>query len=721
MKRLIFIICLFICIFTACKNVSEPDGDSVYFSNDDENEETRPEYPVILAPSSNRIVSAFYSEGIFCLYDGESYGYVDEGGRELTGFVYDFAYPFSQGLACVRRDGKYGYINLNGDIAIPLIFDKANPFSEGLAYFEINDRYGFMDKAGEERFLTNFDSVSSFSEGLAYFSLDGKYGYIDINGEIIIPPAYDDVDFFLNGLARVRKGPHCGVIDKTGREIIAINYDRVEPDKALIIVQSEDKYGCFNQKGSFVLPTEYEQLRTDGDYIFLGQDGKEGLADMEGAVLLKPSYDSIFVLPGKKLAIVVENSRYGVVDFKGNKILPAIYDWIRCGATEESEILAVNLNEKWGLLDVNDYTEEVHFIYEDFGDIDDNKAVACMEGKYGVIDNTGAEVLPFEYEAIQISEKSDFFCVKQNGKWTLFDQNANQVSKKPYDSITEFGGGFRCEEYGRFGFLNKSGEEILPPTFTFGYSDIYNTDNCYIFRRADSKDDRIVITEAIMKTDMGELQKNEITPRIKQYNEFIRDGHMEITDWENASDITMDVLEHYEISCRLYAACESGNPILYIHAEPYLDTPFPLTYSGFFSIKDKKIYELLTGFQCGGSIGGNYIHLWYDKKDMKTKLGSTGIYGGFGGQARDADIYDYEEGVLKPAYTFYSVRQSVGNYSDNLVQNAHLYYDDRNLPFTKDSVLQAEYVSEYQINGEQTTLENYRESFYSRFLEIPCY
>lgn len=671
--------------------------------------------------SSNGIEAAFYREGLFCLFDGESYGYMDESGQEITGFLYDFAYPYSQGLACVRRDEKYGYLDSNGRIAIPFLYDKATPFQEGLAYFEIGDKYGFIDRTGKEQLLLDCDSISSFHEDLAYYSLDGKYGYMDRNGDIVISPIYDDADYFQNGLAKVRKGSYFGVIDKNGREVVAVRYDQVDMDEKLITVQSDKKFGCFNLKGMSVLAIVYDQIHRYGDDIVIWQDSKVGLADIEGNIMLPVSYDSIATLSEKPLAIIEENGLFGVVDYEGNERMPMVYDWIRYNDIKESEILAVSLNEKWGFFNINDFTQTVPFTYEEVGNVYGNRAVACLDGQYGVLDNKGVIIQPFEYEGIRLFEENDCSSVKKDGKWILLDYNGNQISKKAYDSITEFGDGYLCEESSRFGILNRKGEEIQAPIFSYGMDYAYYTENCYITRCVNSgeRENCIVIKKEIEKKDTSELLINEITPRIKQYHEFIKDGHMSIKEWENDFGITMDQLEHNKLTYQLWRLGNFDLPVLYVFAQSYSSTPYPLTYSGFYCIEDNQLQELLIGYECGGSIGGNYVNLWYDKMEKLIKLGSTGTYGGFGGNALDADIYDYEKGSLKAPLSFSRVRQSVANYGEELVQNAHLFYDDSNIPYTEDSILQAEIVIAYYVNGEQTTLENYTESFSNRFLAIP--
>lgn len=92
--------------------------------------------PLLVIPSSAEWIDlVFVSEGMYCIFDGDQYGFSSEDGRKITPCIYDIANPFSEGLACVSKEGKYGYIDVEGETAIPFVYDRATPFVEGLAYF----------------------------------------------------------------------------------------------------------------------------------------------------------------------------------------------------------------------------------------------------------------------------------------------------------------------------------------------------------------------------------------------------------------------------------------------------------------------------------------------------------------------------------------------------------------------------------------------------------
>lgn len=541
-------------------------------------------YPLILElPSTEDIALTAYSEGIFLVFNGKTYGFLDKAGELITDFVYEHAYPFSEGLACVKKDGKYGFINREGEVVISLIYDRANSFSEGLAYFEADGRYGFLNQKGEQAFQLDCDSISSFQEGLAYFSLDGKYGYIDQNGEKVIPPIYDDADYFSGGIARVRKGIYFGAIDTRGREVIKTVYDSVTVDRESVVVESESKFGSFDRNGMEVMPVIYDTLPVEqGKIVYKEEDNQDGM-------------------------------------------------------------------------DV----------------------------------------------------------VRQDGKYHLADRNGAMVGSREYDEIIRDGDSYRIESNGAYGFLNAKGEEVIPPVYDFiSYNEVYQSSNCCIPLKWQENARSIIITGEPGSRDLSAmLLKNEITPRIGKFHELIESGSFTVNDAESSHVVTMEKLRYEDLTMRLYCVEGGSSPVLYIHSEPYTCTNFPLSESAFFSVEDGELKELLSGYQCGGSLGGDFVHLWFDRDEEIVKIGVSGEWGGFGGYSSNHEIYSYETGVMEEEKRFWMVRQTTGNFLPQaLLEHPDMYFDETgNNPYTKETIFEAEHLSEYRIDEEQTTPDRYYE------------
>ncbi len=579
-------------------------------------EPPKSQYPQILTPTSIDVIDyAVNSEGKFCIYDGKKYGFMDDSGNEITPYRYDYAYPFSEGLACVRLGEKYGFIDDKGNTIIPLAYDKASPFSEGLAYFAEGDEYWFIDKNGDEAFLLNCDSVSSFKEGLAYFSDGGKYGYIDKVGKVAIKPIYDDTNYFQDGLAKVRVGLKLGVIDKNGTEIVPVDYDDISFDNGYIITELGSKYGCFDKSGSLIF---------------------------------KPVYDSITILPGKDSAIVYLSDQPEIVDFKGNIEVSAKYDSIAYYGSEYGDgMIEVRINDKVGFLDMSDFIEVVSPVYDWASFFSKGHAVVGNGNKYGVIDKNGNTVVPLSYDYVELFDNGTL-ALNQGDEYVLADANGKIINDNQYDSIDEIGSYYIVETGGKYGFLDEIGTEVVEPVydyiFTGEYNNVYNSENCCVATVYGSEPkDCIIVTGQDQDTDLSDLLlQNEITPRIKPFNQYEKCGSINIpsSDDKTMAVSVADGMNECYKEFKLYDIDGSGNQVLYFYAESLIrQGPGILSYSGLYSVKNGSANELVTGYECGGTMGGDVVSFFKDTETSKILIGEDNYVGSFKGNAGGCDIY----------------------------------------------------------------------------------
>jgi len=66
--------------------------------------------------------------------------FIDQSGKLVTPFIYEYATFFNEGRAAVRKGGKWGYIDLTGDEVIPCTFAEAGLFRNGKAHVKVGDK-----------------------------------------------------------------------------------------------------------------------------------------------------------------------------------------------------------------------------------------------------------------------------------------------------------------------------------------------------------------------------------------------------------------------------------------------------------------------------------------------------------------------------------------------------------------------------------------------------
>lgn len=683
------------------------------------------QYPLVATPSDAKWIDfVIVSEGKYCIFNGEKYGFIAEDGTEITPCIYDIAYPFSEGLACVCKDGKYGYIDAKGETALSFDYDRATPFAEGLAYFSIGDTYGFMDKTGTQVLSFECDSVSSFQEGLAYFSIDGRYGYIDQEGQIVIEPIFDDAGYFKEGLAKVMKDGRYGIINREGDFIVTPEYDSIVPAGSFIIAQTGEEYTCFDKEGKVLLErSENIYAPADGEYAYFKKAGKEGLIDIEGNILIEPLYDWISLqTPEQNLAIVKAENVYGVVDLRGEVMIPVSYSQITydsfAGDAEGGMFLLTDADGNMECVDTADFAEKISCDHDSIDWISEDRAVVSLDGLSGIIDRDGNLIEPIEYDTIRFFTNGAVWMKKGRTGWFYNSSGEKIDGSYYYDNILLIGNCYQTEKDGKFGFLNEQGESVISPIYD--YISDYEVCGCSsgICISTDYNSDigdSVIKTGEPETTDLSEvLLQNEITPRLGLYQEFARNGCINVAD-ATVSGHTADQedLRGYKKMYKLYDLDYSGEPILYFHAEPYKYNNFPESYSGFYAIQDDQLVELITGFECGGSSRGDYACLWYDRETSRVLPGTNGVSGGFAGYAFWSVVFDRKDEEMTSIASFGYITQVISNYSDEELAHAELLYDEEDKPYTKETLAQADKerdsAQQYLVNGVQTTIEEYQQ------------
>ncbi len=194
-------------------------------------------------------------------------------GTDLTGYKYMEAYAFRSGLSAVMENTDRGalyFINENGNRVLG----------------EVKSHY----MASYERHV-----ITCYRMPLT-------------NGIESIGSFYMD-----HGLIRVRKQ----IIDYSG--LVVYNVIRVIIDEDVLI----DRYG-----NEFPLPAGYKLLSYSDGMIVLEKNGKVGVMDYTGNWIAEPIYASAAPFVDGLSALTTADGRVGMIDTKGNIILPFAYEHI---------------------------------------------------------------------------------------------------------------------------------------------------------------------------------------------------------------------------------------------------------------------------------------------------------------------------------------------------------------------------------------------------------
>lgn len=668
------------------------------------------ELPIIFEiPDLEHTGHVVISEEGYLVYNGTYYHYFSETGREIGSGRYHTASPFQEGLACAEQDGKYGFIDQNGDAAIPFTYDWAGSFSDGRAYFEIGDRYGYLDRSGSEIVVLDCDSASSFQEGMAYISVDGKYGFINTDGEIVIPLVYDDVSYFESGMAKVRTGSKFGIIDTTGKKIIPIIYDMVEIRTGFINTRSDQINRCYNINGQLLLEN-YEWVNSDineyNRFLKYQSNGKRGLIDRQGNIIIPPEYDWITVIPPLNMICLRQGDQEWLASESGEMLTSVKYDNISFNPPYDAAV--VQVGEKYGLLNLADLSEAAPIIYDSLSVVN-NKALYMLNGKQGVMNSNGEIIVPSQDEYIYLFSNEYMAFIKKD-KYCLVNPAGEPITDYEFDHIEESGDWFIVKKDHSYGFVNRYGEDVVPPIYSsLNTSDIYGAAEqqrtCFISTDGQtSKPNKYIIrTGKINSPDYNELtMRNEITPRQKEFQNFSRDYLL------NSGQLTLEISTVFIKKNKILSLNNNSNPILYLYFSPASYWGSGITDSGFYSMSKGEVKAIVTGYECGGTSGGDQVCLYTDSDTSDIYIGTTGFCGGFVGYSNSSCIYLFDDGIAEQLSSYTIINQTIKNYDSSALseKNDYLYNASDGL-YTYGTDAEDQWVAEYILNEETVTREKY--------------
>lgn len=317
-----------------------------------------------------------------------SWGALDENGKEIIACVYDSLIQSLGENVVVRFHKQFGAINLHEDWIIspqPYVLKLINEdcyleftnentflksFSGKVIYFTNNriDIYSnylleylssgavwkvdLQGRIMERQVLPDlFAKIFEESEGLTAVKRDGKFGFIDSRNRLRIANRYEDCQPFSERLAAIKILGKWGYINHEDKIAIQPVYDEVTAfKKNVAIVRQKDFYGIINKAGKIILPVRYHQLYVLPNHrVVVEVNGLKGLADADGKLLVSPKFNSLQDLDNGYV-IVERNKKYGLLTLEGISTIPMIYDYLSYD-TFHHHYLALKKSE-WTVTDI---------------------------------------------------------------------------------------------------------------------------------------------------------------------------------------------------------------------------------------------------------------------------------------------------------------------------------------------------------------------------------
>jgi hypothetical protein len=225
------------------------------------------------------------------------------------------------------------------------------------------------------------------------------------------------------------------------------DYVIIHKGKPVYLVRKNNLAGLIDQRGEIVFDFVYANIsQGENVYYFSTAEGKTGVMDSNFKLILPAQYEYLHQLKeNPDLYIIVSSNYYGLINKRGEVVKEAIY----YGGIEFHNGFALVMRHE-------------------------NLPNGQHRWRRGFLDTNGNEVIPCIYDDVR-HFREDMAAVQIDGKWGFINKAAKIVVEPQYDYVGTFINGLASVRMGGyneppmyFGFVDKDGNEIIPPT-TYRY------------------------------------------------------------------------------------------------------------------------------------------------------------------------------------------------------------------------------------------------------------
>ncbi len=285
---------------------------------------------------------------------------------------------------------------------------------------------------------------------LEWVEENGKWGLYDFKlKKFIVPPQFEDAEFYGNQFSTVKQGDKYKIINHKGESLMADFDTTVNFSRSLILAKRGEKYlflvkkkliqGSLGFVNQLTLEKEYDQviMSYNDDFSVVGLNGKFGYINEEGDEIIPLNYDAATIFEGGIAAVKMEE-KWGVIDKSNEIVIDFKYKIMR--RYRNGYAVAKNNRGKWGMIDAQD-KPHIPFKYQYLSPYnDENISIARFKKRYGLLDENGTIIVPFQYEFDETYSGLLHICMnymwfKKDGKWGTVDYTGQEVIPFIYDEL----------------------------------------------------------------------------------------------------------------------------------------------------------------------------------------------------------------------------------------------------------------------------------------------
>ena len=271
---------------------------------------------------------------------------------------------------------------------------------------------------------------------------------------------------------------------------------------------------------------ERKEITKDYEYFALYAQNKWGVINQDGEEVIQPSYQEMIIIPDKTKDVFIctynvneETGTYQTkaINSKNEEILTG-YDQIEAldnmdensNVWYEENILRVEKNGKYGLIDLLG-KELIPVEYDEITVLDgvENSIIIKKDNKMGLVNDTGSIIIECNYKEIKnlgSTYKDGYITVDDNGKYGVISATKRQILENKYEEIKQIAlkEYYVVKEDGKTKLINSKGESIIED----GFDDIKSaTSNGVIFTKNNLYGEMSTTGEITLETQYQDLKE----------------------------------------------------------------------------------------------------------------------------------------------------------------------------------------------------------------------
>ena len=239
--------------------------------------------------------------------------------------------------------------------------------------------------------------------------------------------------WYEDNVLKVKKGEKYGLINLSGKELLKSEYTSINALKGIknaIIIEKDGKFGIVDNEGKTILDPIYLEVTNLGKdnksgYIVKNENGKYGIVDYSKTQILEAKYDGVERIYNNELYVVIEGGKQKIVNKAGEDVLTEGFDEIKKILKNQDLGVIYKANEKYGVMTLSgDVTLEANFDNLEEGKM--GALIATKDSKVGIVDISGSEKVPYQYNSIVYNEAADIYIAEdENINSNIMDSTYN--------------------------------------------------------------------------------------------------------------------------------------------------------------------------------------------------------------------------------------------------------------------------------------------------------